>query len=366
MYFFLIELDVGTTEYADAVNDDDLSSTELPTTNIVPFGFFDDCYGPHNASMFWITRTEEGEKGRLYYSRIGYPEAMEGYITITNDDDPLQAIAELNSQLFVFSELGCFFITGSNPYTARPVAGVPGTVAPHTVVTMPHGICYAAQDGIRLFTGSQATLLIGFDAVKGVFRNESLQGINAFTPLVAAYARNEYMVSDGTQTLAVDVRTGAWRSYGHGMNALHYMADSDVLLGSLYRSSTPLDPYAIYALDEENTVVDGDSGSAVLFYVLEPPHFRPDCDEKSMVQWIFIDAVADVAPQTLTMTIILDGDETTTTTLTVATTRPDNPLAVSVNKPARVIGVRLSGDLTNRVEVFSVTAQIHVPIPGVS
>jgi hypothetical protein len=114
-FFHLTRVPAGTTTYTDDVADAELGFEELPVDNIKPYPWFDDCFGPYNASMFWITRTESGERGRLYYSPIGRPEAMEGFIEVATDDAPLQKGVTWTGAIFVVGEDGWYQIYGTNP-----------------------------------------------------------------------------------------------------------------------------------------------------------------------------------------------------------------------------------------------------------
>ena len=50
--------------------------------------------------------------------------------------------------------------------------------------------------------------------------------------VVATFARDEYLLSDGSQTLALSVRDGAWRALGFGCSALFYELDVDAIVAS--------------------------------------------------------------------------------------------------------------------------------------
>lgn len=348
--FRLTEIDVGDTEYSDTPDDDDLESTELPITNNVPYGWFDHCIGPYNASMFWITRTHAGDRGRLYHSRIGRPESMEGFINVTNDDDALQNVVIYTGNLYAISETGWHQITGTNPYVSRPIGGTPGTFYPHTVAVTPYGVAYCAPDGVRLFTGTQAKQVATFDNVKRIFRNESIGDLTAFTPLVATYARDEYIVSDGSQTIAVNLTTGKWRDYGRGYHALYYAQDADYLLAS---TSTYL-----YALDDEDVTTDGLLGGVP--FSLEPGHALTDPDHKAQIQYMHIDAVASGA-QYVKVYIIVDGTEYYLGNLQILTTR--DKYSFSVGKQGRIVGWRIespTAGLQDTIEIFGVRIEGYV------
>lgn len=295
-YFLLTRIANGTATYTDNISDDDLLSVELPTDNHKPNAWFDDCFGPHNASMFWITRTQAGEKGRLHYSPIGRAEAVEGYIEVTSDADPLQRIFGWRGYLGVISQAGVYQILGTNPYQAKAVKGVPGTNAPHTVIMTPVGLVYAANDGVRIFDGSTSRLL-NFDAVSKIFRGITAGDLTSFNPVVAAYARGEYFISDASQTLALRLEDLRWRDVGAAINAFEYAEDDDILaVAQLTGTDTILD------FEKEGTTQDNATN---ITFTVEPGHVRVSEDKQRMIQNIHVDANPN--GETLNASIIIDG-----------------------------------------------------------
>lgn len=293
-YFLLTSIANGITTYTDNVSDDDLYALELPINNLKPYSWFDDCYGPYNASMFWITRTQTGEKGRLYYSSIGRAENVEGYINVTSDADPLQKIIGWRGYLGVLSQEGIYQILGTNPYQAKPVAGAPGTNSPHTAIVTPSGLVYYANDGVRLFDGSTSRLL-NFDALSKVLRGISAGDLTSFDGVIAVYARGEYIISDLSQTLALRLEDLRWRDIGVGCNALAYAEDDDIIAASIRN--------AVVDLEDEGTTED--YYQTDITFTIEPGHVRLSEDKKVMLQNVHIDANAN--SETLSVYLIIDG-----------------------------------------------------------
>jgi hypothetical protein len=227
-YYLAARLENGTATYTDDTADDDLDSDELPIDNIKPYAWFDDCFGPYNASMFWISRTQEGERGRLYYSPIGRAEALDGYIEVCSDDLGLQKGVIWQGTMFVVGEAGWYEVGGTNPYFKRPVEGVPGTTKPHTVVVTPWGIMYEAEDGIRIFNGSTSTLATTPSDIQRLFRGKTGGSLTAFSGVVASYGRGEYFISDETQLLAYNGKK--WRDVGDfSAKSIHFAKDADII-----------------------------------------------------------------------------------------------------------------------------------------
>ncbi len=341
-HFLLTRIANGVATYTDNISDDDLYATEIPTNNLKPFAWFDDCYGPHNASMFWISRTQVGEKGRLYYSPIGRAEAVDGYIEVTSDADPLQKIFGWRGYLGVLSQSGLYQILGTNPYQAKAVAGVPGTNAPHTAIVTPLGLIYAANDGVRLFDGASSRLL-NFDAVSKIFRGISAGDLTSFDGIVATYARGEYLISDASQTLALLLGDLNWRDVGVGCNALAYAKDGDILAATI--SSKVLD------FEKEGTTQDDTTD---ITFTIEPGHTRLSEDKKKIVQNIHVDA--DVNSETLAVSIVADGSAIALGNLTTGTSRQVTTLPAGTL--ARIVGVKITGTIDDVVEIFGIDIEV--------
>lgn len=344
IFFYLAEINEGTTVYEDNNLDSALSTTELPTDNLHPYTWFDDCIGPHNASMFWITRTQSGNRGRMYYSPIGRAESVQGFIEVTSDDDGLQKLVQESGMLGVFSKSGFFRILGTNPYTVQEISGMPGTTKPHTVVVTPLGIVYEAADGVRLLRGLQSTL-INPDAVNRLFRGEDVENLTSFSGLVAAYARGEYFISDGSQTLAVNLRDGTWRDVGYGSDAYFYAEELDIL--ALSNKAKILDFEKEGTSDDDGTDID---------VSIEPSLLRHDNEKESIIQHIHIDS--NTADETLAVTLITDNS---TVSLGNLSTSSRSVTTFNVGKTGQVVGVRLAGSLSEKIEVFGVDVDSYVP-----
>ena len=357
LFFKVTDVDNGTAtfddDYADLYTLDSredahiLSSTELTWYNIKPYDWFDDCYGPYNASVFWITRSEAGNRGRLYYSPIGRTEAMEGYIEVCSDAEVCQKIEGYGGAVFVFTEARVFEIAGTNPYGSQELFGVPGTVRPHTVVPTPAGICYQSQDGIRVLTTSGSKLL-GYDQLARLYE-ENVENLNQFNGLVATYARNEYIISDGSQTLAFDFTKLAWRDLGLATTALHYGKDSNQIAAALASSVVDL---------EASGEVD-DNGTARALDI-ETQTLRVAKDQNFTVQTLFIDW--DLDGDTVDIYVIIDGTETQIGT---ETNSERTTTVLPISKLCNRFAVRLAGSLdTGRPEIYGI--EIETEMPGES
>jgi len=349
-YFRTAVLPDGTTTYTDNVSDDDQESTELPTDNIKPYSWFEDALY-HNASAFWITRTQDGQKGRVYYSPIGRCESVAGFINVTNDDDPLQKLVYWAGMLLVFSTSGIFQILGENPYKPRRIAGIPGTTAPHTVTATPLGIIYESASGIRVFRGGTKSDPLYYDAIKPIFRGLSAGALTSFTGVVATYARNEYLISDNTQSLAVDLTNGRWRNLGVGANCLAYSEESNQIA---FGKTSQL-------LDWEKEGENDDNGTDIAFEI-EVPAPLNEAEVDLVCQRVVVDA--DTGNESLTATLVYDSS-----TVSLGTVQHNGRLQTELpaGKIGSVFSLRLAGNLNASaqcVEVYEVAFDIYNPTKG--
>lgn len=350
--FYVDKVANGVTTYLDEVADTYamdtragvslLASKALVWDNIVPpSGYFACEY--FNASVFWC-RNASGRKGNLYYSPVGRVEGVQGFVRLSSDDDPLYRPIEWNGSLYVFSEGRVFQVAGTNPYVARTVYGCPGTRFPRTIVGTPYGIVYQAADGIRLFNGLRSVPL-GLEEMGRIFRGESSENLTEFVGQRAAYAREEYIISDGTQTLALNLRTSTWRDLGIGLSAICTEYDTQKVLASFDDK---------VALFEENGELS-DSGDAIEFCA-QTATAKADVDKHAMLNWIYVDV--DTNGQVLNPTLVTDSGDVV---LGQIVTTARETVVFPVNKEVRRAALRLEGSLTNRVEIFEVTFDVSEP-----
>lgn len=358
-FFLAGTLDDNTaTTFDDNLEDTILSSADsLDTDNDVPPDTVEDAAGPHEGRM-WFLDSAVGRRGRVYFSASGRAEAFSDFIVITNDDDPMQRLVIWDGSIWAISQNHVFQIIGtSTPFTWREISGALGTNLPDTVVPSRIGVFYQANEGVQLFRGplttsatggrqfeGQVSNLVGFDAVGVLFQGESREGIQAFEGVVATVGRNQYYISDGTNTLALDLMDGTWRNVGVGVNALFYERDNDEILAAFSNS--------VMLLEDEGAFTD--AGSTITWEI-ETAGEAPSLTQTSLGQLIVIDMNPN--GQTITPTLVHDNDTTAYATF-ADTKRVRHEIAVNVD--ARVLGVRLAASLRQQVEVFSIALAEHV------
>lgn len=230
LYYLDTISDNSTTTYGDTTGDDDLGADIISYNNEMPANLsaLKYCHW-HKTTMFWIS----GTSSRVYYSRPGYPESVEGYISIGSDQhDFPQALVTFGGELYCVCRYSVYNIYGDNPWYSRLIGGVIGTHHRQSVVSTPQGVIWVAHDGFRVFTGGSQSIVAGGKAVANLFVRSLGAGISKIDPDVACkatYWLNEYIVGNANNTLAYDLSTGRWREIGLSMDgALHFDPESEV------------------------------------------------------------------------------------------------------------------------------------------
>lgn len=352
-FFYVDKVTIGQTTYTDRVSDylglgtsgaDVLQNVELPFDNIKPSSTFEYAAGPHQGRMWWCNDTEAAKGGHVYYSAAGRAEGVRSFIDCTSSDDQTQALAIWNGSIYVFAESGIFEILGTDePFVPRRVFGCPGTTQPHSVTRTPIGVVYTAPDGVRIFNGN-ASLLLYFDAVSRIMRQETVEGIAGFVPTFGTYGRDEVYLGDATVTLACNLPEGRWRDCGIAANALNFEDDTGELMAAFDNKVLAF---------EHPTSVD-DDGTAIAFEVKTPATLL-DPNQVVRVGRVIVDMNPN--SQQLTAYVNIDGTETTMG-LIEGTARGKHEF--TVDRSGRVCTVRIEGSLHEIVEIFHIKARISL------
>lgn len=347
----IIDNNLDTT-YTDVVSDPHLNydsdavilePTELQIDNYVPYSSFDASIY-HLGHVFWIDRSTEDYRGNLYYSPVGRVEAMKGYIPVSSAEDPLQALFRWNESLFAMSEGGIFRIEGSYPFVARRVYGCPGTKAPHTVAVTEYGVFYEADQGIRHFNG-MSSAPAGHEAVASLFRGEASEQLTSFTGVVAAAGKEEYFISDGSQTLALHLQDKTWRDHGRGFSAIYYSPDEQEILAT-YSG-------LIYEIEVEGKYEDG-SGDIPVY--IKPKVILLDEEKEVLVHRVHIDC--DLSSETLNVYVLLDGASTSLGTISNSSRDTET---IPIGKYAQRVGLYIYGDVNSSIEIYGIEFDTNAP-----
>ncbi len=325
-----------TTTFTDNNADSVLQSTQLPLDNSSPDATFDDTAGPHVGRAWWTRNSATGARGRVYFSPAGRPESVSGFIAPTNDDDPMQKLVIWGGGLWGFSQERFFRILGATePFTSIEIGGVPGTQQPHTVKPTPIGILYQASDGIRVFDGARSRT-VGFDSMSALFRGENRENLNAFVGIIAEFARDEYVISDTSQSLALNTVSNTWRDLGLALTAIFFEEDTGKLAASFGGS--------VFLLEEEG--VKDDAGTPVAFEIETPSELLSEL-QRVTLRRVAIDI--NTNGEQITPSLILDNSVVALDNIiTLSRSTVERPLG----KSGRVYGLRLVGSLSDQVEFF--------------
>ncbi len=322
-----------------------LASTQLPLDNFPPPVTMTDAVGSFLGSLWWL---DSANPGNVYFSPVGRPEGNEGFVQVTNTDDPCQKLVIWNG-LYVITQKTIYQIQGTFPaYTAAVILGTQGTSAPYTVQACPYGIVYWSDEGFRLFNGI-ASQLANFAPLGPLFNGEGAEGIPAFLGLVAGYAREEYVVSDGINTtLALNIPNNAWRNLGVVGTGFFYEWDT--------RQFQMAIPGNVVLFEDTVALPYTDAGAGIPFTV-EWPSGMVDVAQSMTVERLYLDL--DTQGQAITPTIIVDGVETA---LAVFNTNGRALYEYARMDNARLFGLRLSGTFTKQVIVYKIELDARTSI----
>lgn len=347
----------------------DLTLDELPFDNLRPNDTVEFVVAEQYAGRTWLVGdTSAGNLDKIYYTRVGRPESVADFLETNNADDPVTCGVVWNDQLYIFSTKRIFRVVGDNiPFSLQQVWGAVGTQQPHTVMGSAYGIFYQADDGIRIFDGSQSRL-VGHEAIAPLMRGLAAPrdviapgvGYPAFEGTVAAFAQDDYWISNGVRAAPGVPATGyvlAWTPRAERWRIIP-------LTGSEALYCDPQDQKLIMSQSAAILkITDTAMGSNAIDFVMETPSIRTSTDADAMVQRLFVDI--DTGGQNVTLTLVLDTLEVVYTTLLNTASR--QTIECSVGKASRLVGVRLeidAGDFGNPpqiVTVYGIEFDVYAP-----
>jgi hypothetical protein len=333
-----------------------LGNNQLLYDNANPTSTIEDAWGPHQGSMFFCRDTAPGNAGYVYASPPGRPESLGQEYLISDENDPTQKLVGWDGALWLFTQQRGFQLLGSYPQIiADPVNYAMGTNAPYTVVPVQLiGIVYWAPDGIRVLNWAGSRLL-GFEMISPVLRGQAEEDITTpwsptAGPVWAALLRDEIVFSDGaslTLALGYDGLWGgapAWRRITPVLTALYYESQTGHATAGLLGGG-------VFFFEDPGQLTD--NGTAIAFELESAGDF-PDPGAQFTTQRLYL--TLNSGGQTLTPTIIVDGVETALTPIS-STSRQTIEMEPKI--AGRFFdGVRLSGNITARVEIFRIEADV--------
>lgn len=355
--FLLFEIaDNVTTTYTDNIADIDLQSVELQFDNVSPsdsnFDFRECVNAPHLGRMWWTRDAITGHQGRVYYSPPGRAEAVQGYIEPASNDDPMMRIISWNGSLYGFSKHRIFEVVGfDEPFSYRDITGSVGTEWLWTVVPTPYGIIYRNRDDeFRNFNGVvSAPLEPG--ALGDVLKGGITEGFTAgFSGQFAGFGDDEYWVGDGVGItlclfLGRSPEQPSWRELGGlGLKTIYTAFGGQIGVSAGGK---------IVVFDDIALVTD--DGVAIPWEV-EVASVETDPAMEGVLQRVMFEH--NTGSQVITPKLILDTGDITLPNFSSAV-RTTTEYASGL--PARLLGVRMEGSLSQKVEVFEIALDFYVP-----
>ena len=320
-----------------------MENLELPLDNDPPLSTFHDVM--YDQLAFW-TVGSGASTGAIYFSHPDRHEVFDGFLDITDTDNPMQRLAKYGGRRYAFSISHVHEIIGDTIFIPRLVENIPGIPASkiHTLAELPDGLIWHATDGLRVFDGTRAELL-GDERIGDIMRGLTAEGIAPFSGICGAYGRSEYLISDGTVTLALNTQSGQIRSLGYGCTSLYYETDTDTWLAGR--------PSGLYTI--EDPTKNTDDGAAIQ-YEIEPPSIEMDPTTGSHVSYLYIRA--NTQGQQVTPTLLLGDQELS---LTPFTTDSDTTVEYTLGKIGSAVGVRLSGTATLPITLTKIWFDLYTP-----
>ncbi len=341
------------TTYTDILIDLDLEETELLFSNLNPRDSafdFRECVGPHVGRMWWTRDAITGHGGRIYYSPAGRPEAVEGFVEVTSNDNAIQRIVYWNGSIWGISKSLIYEVVGfSEPFSFRDVQGSIGTDKPWTVQVTDYGIAYKSRDGeLRIFNGS-ASLPLAAGQIGDLFRGGTYENLSGMeNAAYSAYGRSEYLIGDGSSTtlaLYLDQRKEAVvirELGGIGVRASAISSAGELALSTGGK---------VLKFETVGQLSDDGTGIPIEW---EIPSGLTDAVGSGFIQRVYLDA--HTGGSSISVTLILESG---TVALGTFSSASRTVTELPVGQAGRIIGVRLShAGISAALEVFGVEVDV--------
>lgn len=325
---------------------DVMESLELPLDNTPPADTYEWVSGPHLARAWWCADTEPEARGRLYYSPVGRPESVQGFIEVSQTNEPTQCAVAWNGIMYVWTTRTIYRVEGdTEPFAAFEVFGAEGTNRPYTVVPTPFGVLYQSDDGVRIFNGLTSEL-VAFDPIAPILSGSIVENVFNFVGITAAYRHEEYWITNGLQVLVLDIRNQTWRVVNQPISTLYCDCDGAQMLGA---TSTG-------AAAGETRDLEGATPDEAIEYAIQTRSQRVAVDSQGFVQRMFIEI--NTNGQDIVPSLIHDGGQLVCPTINNAT-RETIELPVGVS--TRLAAVRLTGTVLAEVQLAGIELDVYVP-----
>ncbi len=160
---------------------------------------------------------------------------------------------------------------------------------------------------------------------------------------------SEYLVSNEIVTLAVNLEDGSWRvvevDSQLGCKFFWYEADTGQLMTSGLGK--------VILLERPGETTDG---VAAIYYEVETPGHALPAGQVGVVQRVYVDV--NTRGDALTPWLVIDGGDVLPLPKVVSTTKREVIEIPAGNVSARIVGVRLQGHLTRRVDLYEIAVEM--------
>ena len=169
---------------------------------------------------------------------------------------------------------------------------------------------------------------------------------------------SEIILGNGVTSLACNMEDGSWRQLALPIRRLFFEWDTGLMLSSFNGG--------VYLLEDTSAqpLLDGETPVA---FQLQTPQYLCDVAQKGTLSMVFVEA--NTRGQTLTVRVVVDedgeGDPNLVTIGTVQTSVRETR-ELPINGPpiqGRRFGIRVVGNLSQRVDIFGLEMDIEVPDP---
>src|SRR3989304_241506 len=175
-FYYLTEVAIGTTTYADAVADTSLGALVETDNDIPPSTSLSSITGPGAFNTIFIATGNT-----VYFSKVGRPESFPAlyFFNVGTPNDTIMALVDWAGLIFIFTKTAVYMVQGTDPDTFYPVKTMAsrGLASKHAIKATEKGILYGSYDGIYAFNG-QAEVCLTRDKVDPLFRGESVNGVS--------------------------------------------------------------------------------------------------------------------------------------------------------------------------------------------
>lgn len=164
---------------------------------------------------------------------------------------------------------------------------------------------------------------------------------------------SEYQFSNEIVSLAVNLEDGSWRVIATNSRmatkCYWYEEETGECLGSAVGK--------VLLLESPVEVTDG---TEPIYYEIETPGQAVPAGQTGVVQRVYLDM--NTRGESLTCALVLDGGEVVTLPAPVETATREVVEVPTGNVPARIVGVRLFGEIRQRVDVYEIAVDVSVGV----